>query len=174
MRPRMSSRFRAAGAMRALAVLTSCVLGGIAARPDVNGATEPLPEGAAGRQPAANFLSRCQKLLDQQTAVYDGTKALHQVIRDTPDGKPRPEDRQAALRLASREKDLVVDAAKAVDLLEAEKAALAFPEVIRQLRKDMERVEGRLKVGDVGADTQAVEQEIIDTLREMIKALKEH
>ena len=40
------------------------------------------------------------------------------------------------------------------------------------MRKDMERLRQRLGRADVGADTQALEQNLIDSLEEMITALK--
>jgi uncharacterized protein (DUF849 family) len=115
---------------------------------------------------------RCQKMLEMQIAVYDGTQGLHKVIEDAADKKPRAEDRLASLKLAADEKEIVLEAAKAIDTLEAELAAVAFPEVFREMRKDMKRVQRRLKNSDVGADTQAIEQDIIQTLREMVASFK--
>ena len=57
-------------------------------------------------------------------------------------------------------------------MLEAEGSAVAFPEVFQQVREDMKHVQRRLEVTDVGAVTQAIEKDIIDTLKEMIEALK--
>jgi hypothetical protein len=174
MQPRTSWWHGIVRGMQAPAMLAGCVLGGIAAPPpDDNRVAEPLPEGGAGNRPAVGFLSRCQKMLDLQIAVYGDTKDLHQVIQGTPGKRPRPEDRRASLKLAREEKAVVVEAAKAIDVLGAGEAALALPEALRELRKDAERVEGRLEVGDVGTDTQAIEQDIIDALKETIEALKE-
>src|SRR5262245_22796033 len=127
----------------------------------------------AGEKPRpSGFADRCQKILDLQIAVHEGTRSLHKVIQDTPDKKPRPEDQQAALKLVASQEDIILEATKAIDMLEAEKVAVTLLEVFREVRKDMERVQRRLKMSDVGMDTQAVEQEIIDALKEMNSALK--
>jgi hypothetical protein len=115
---------------------------------------------------------RCRKMLDLQIAVYNGTRDLNKVIEGTPAKKPRPEDKKAALKLAAKEKDLVMAATKAIEMLAKEEAALAISEVFEELRKDMKRVQRRLKTSDVGSDTQAMEQEIIDCLEDLIRAFK--
>src|SRR5262249_32529559 len=61
---------------------------------------------------------------------------------------------------------------KAIEMLEAEGSAVAFPEVFKQVREDMKHVQRRLGVIDTGVVTQAIEKDIIDTLKEMIEALK--
>src|SRR5262249_13387552 len=53
-----------------------------------------------------------------------------------------------------------------------EGSAVAFAEVFEQVSKDMEVVRNRLNKTDVGEITQKVENDIIDTLRDMIEALK--
>jgi hypothetical protein len=49
---------------------------------------------------------------------------------------------------------------------------VAFPEVLMQVRDDMQNVARRLGKADVGEVTQTIEQDIIATLKEMIEALK--
>lgn len=77
-----------------------------------------------------------------------------------------------ALKLAADETAIIKEATKAIAVLEAQGAAVAFPEVFHQLRKDMEIVQRRLMRGDVGRATQDIEQDIIDTLDEMLKSLE--
>ena len=120
----------------------------------------------------AGLADRSQKMLEMQIAVHDGTEGLHKVIQDARDAPRRPKDQQASLKLAANENDIVLEATKVIDMLEAEGGLAATTEVFRELRKDMERVQLRLKITDVGMDTQAIEQDIIDTLKEMISALK--
>ena len=57
-------------------------------------------------------------------------------------------------------------------MLEAEGSAVAFPEVFQQVREDMKHVQRRLEIADVADVTQAVEKDIIESLKEMIEALK--
>jgi hypothetical protein len=120
----------------------------------------------------ATLADRCDKMLGMQLDVYNGTKDLHAVIEGNGDKKPRPEDMKVSLKLADKIKDLAEEATKAADQLEAETAAVAFPEFFRELRKDMERVQDCLKKSDVGSETQGIEMDIIQSLREMIAALK--
>jgi hypothetical protein len=130
-----------------------------------------LSEGKT-EQMLASLPDRCQKVLDKQMAVYDGTKKLHKVIQDTPNKKPRPADQQASLKLAALEQDLIREVTKVIDVLKAEETLTAFTEVFREVRKDMERLQLRLKRCDVGKDTQALEQDLIETFQEMIAGFK--
>jgi hypothetical protein len=123
-------------------------------------------------QPVASLLERCQKMLDVQITVSDATAGLHKVIQGTAEKKPRPKDKKVALTLFDKQKDLIAEATKIIAMLKAEESAIAIVEVFEMLRDDMKRVQSRLKVGDVGTDTQATEREIIDQLKEMIKSLK--
>ncbi|GBD36224.1 hypothetical protein HRbin36_01345 [bacterium HR36] len=56
--------------------------------------------------------------------------------------------------------------------MQAEGSAVAFAEVLQQVRQDMARVSTRLYKTDPGTETQAIERDIIDMLKEMIEALK--
>jgi hypothetical protein len=86
----------------------------------------------------------------------------------------RDEDRRTAVALSDNEKDIIVEATNAIELLEAEGSAVAFTRALRDLREDMLHVQRRLEISDVGMDTQGIEQEIIDTLKEVIEALGKH
>jgi hypothetical protein len=123
-------------------------------------------------QPLRFLRRHCQKLLDIQIAVARGTEALHKVIEGTPDKKARAIDRQAALKLSDAEKDIIAEATKTIAMLKAGQLTVAVIEVVQGLRDDMKRVQRRLTISDVGIDTQAIEQDIIDTLKEMIRSLK--
>lgn len=116
--------------------------------------------------------NRCEKMLAMQIAVYHGTEGLYKVIEASAEKKPRREDQQGSLKLSDNEKDIVSEATKAIEMLEAEGSAVAFPEVFQQVREDMKHVQRRLEITDVGIVTQAIEKDIIDSLKEMIEALK--
>src|SRR5205085_10565593 len=51
-------------------------------------------------------------------------------------------------------------------------STLALPEVFYQLRRDMISAYSRLSASDVGVVTQAIQQDILDTLRETTDAIK--
>jgi len=120
----------------------------------------------------AALQGRCQRMLDMQIAVQSGTVKVEKAILTNADKKANRENSQESLKLSDKEKEIVLEASKAIELLEAEGSAVAFHEVFLQVRTDMMNVQRRLGGVDVGAVTQAIEQDIIDTLKEMIEALK--
>jgi len=113
-----------------------------------------------------------ERMLALQMEVRDGTVATQHSIDGNYDKKPTRTEVQKGLQLADREDQIVGEANKAIDLLKTEGSAVAFPEVFIQIRSDMINVSRRLRKTDTGAFTQTIEQEIIDTLKEMIEALK--
>jgi hypothetical protein len=76
------------------------------------------------------------------------------------------------LVLSDREGDIEKEAASAIKVLEEDGTVIAFLEVFKQVRADVGIVEKRLGKTDTGNVTQAIETDIIDTLKEMIEALK--
>jgi hypothetical protein len=116
--------------------------------------------------------ARCQKMLQMQIEVRDGTVRVFKSIDETDDKKPTRSHEQKALQLSDREQQIVDEASKAIQILEAEGPAVAFHEQFLQVREDMRHVARRLGKADVGTVTQYIEEEIIAVLREMIDALK--
>ena len=123
----------------------------------------------------ANLKARCERMLAMQTDVLennvDGTKATFKAIQGNSDKKPTDANFQASLRLAVKEKEIILEATKAIEVLEGEGSAVAFPVAFEQVREDMKQVHRRLDVTDVGHINQGIEQDIIDSLKEMIAAL---
>ncbi len=120
----------------------------------------------------ANLEARCARMLALQTEVYDGTKRVFATIQMQPDAKPtRSEDLKAG-ELSAKEGVIVIEANKAIQLLQEEGSAVAFPVVMEDIRDQMKIVQARLFRTDVGAFTQSIEEDIISTLRDMIAALK--
>jgi len=101
----------------------------------------------------------------------EGTIPTYQAIQSNPGKQPNDLNRQASLRLAEREKDIIAEATKAIQILEGEGSGIAFPVAFKQLREDMRHVYKRLDGIDPGPITQAIEKDIIATLKEMIDAL---
>ncbi len=120
----------------------------------------------------ADLQRRCEKMLAMQEAVYQDTVKLDQRIQTNPDKKPTREEEILSGVLSRREDEIVAEADRAIALLQAEGSSVAFAEVMQQLRQDMARVSNRLYKTDPGPETQAIEQDIIETLKEMIDALK--
>jgi hypothetical protein len=115
---------------------------------------------------------RCNRMLQMQIEVHHGTVRVDRDIQDTPEKTAARVHEQRALQLSDQEEKIVQEADKAIQLLEAEGSAVAFPEVFTQVRDDMKNVARRLGKADVGSVTQVIEEDIINTLKEMIEALK--
>jgi hypothetical protein len=108
-------------------------------------------------------------MLDMQTAVFDATRDLHKLIEGSEGKKLRPNDIQiSARRLAKKQKANIAEMKKTIDMLKANGTATALSEV----RADMILVQTRLKNCDFGLATQEIENDIIESFREMINALK--
>jgi hypothetical protein len=120
----------------------------------------------------AQLQARCQHMLALQIAVRDGTVSLDGVIQANENKQPTRADEQASNVLSDKEEEIVLEASGGLRLLEAEGSAVAFAEVFKQVRGDMITVAGRLRKTDTGKVTVTIENDIIDTLKEMIEALK--
>jgi len=120
----------------------------------------------------AQLQGRCEKMLAMQIAVKDGTVALDKIIMGNPDKKSSRAEDQKALELSDKEDEISKEANKALTLIEAEGSAVAFAEVFKQVLGDMNTTAGRLRRADVGEVTVAIENDIIDALKEMVAALK--
>lgn len=120
----------------------------------------------------AKLEQRCRYMLEIQMEVYDGTVRVDKAIGTNPDKKASRAEEQRALQLSDREEVIVTEANKAIQLLEAEGTAVAFPQMFEQVRDDAKNVARRLGKADVGTVTQVIEQDIIAALKDMIEALK--
>jgi hypothetical protein len=116
--------------------------------------------------------ARCQKMLQMQIEVRDGTVRVAKAIDDNADKRPTRANEQKSLQLSDREQQIVDEASKAIQMLEAEGSAVAFYEQFLQVRDDMRHVTRRLGKIDAGSVTLAIEEDIIAVLKEMIEALK--
>lgn len=111
--------------------------------------------------------ARFRKMLEMQTAVYDGTVKLDQV----PAAERTHDHEIESARLSREESQIVHEVEKALSLLQEEGSSVAFPETIDQMRDDMRQVSERLAAIKVDKLTQGIEQDIIAALEETIAAL---
>ncbi len=112
--------------------------------------------------------ARFRKMLAREREVYQGTVRLDKVPKQQWSHNHEIE----SSRLSGRQQQIVVDADNALVLLREDGTAVAFPEAVEQMREDMQQVVRRLAMAKVGRITQAVEEDIIAALEEMIEALK--
>jgi hypothetical protein len=115
---------------------------------------------------------RCNHLLTGQRAIRTDTLLIHKAIEKSKEKKPSRANKQSAAQLARKQKTLVTKAMRAIVVLETDGTAIAFAEVFKQVRTDMKTVQKLLAECKVGKEAQVIEQDIIETLEDMIKALK--
>jgi ClpP class serine protease len=112
--------------------------------------------------------ARFRDMLLKQRPINEGTAALDQVGREN---FKRAEQLQLA-DLATNERALSEQAATCLHILDEEGTTVAFPRVVSQLSQDMGTVADRLAGAEVGTLTQTIEQEIVDTLEQLLDAVK--
>ncbi len=111
---------------------------------------------------------RFRKMLEMQLKVYEDTMQLGKIPVEQ---RSRAVDIRAG-RLAFEERKVAAEADRCLTLLLEEGSSVAFPEVVEQIRDDMEDVSARLAQTKVDRITQGLEEEIIAALEEMIEALQ--
>ena len=116
----------------------------------------------------ASLEARFQRILANELKIYDGTIKLAKIEHAAWEPKHRSQSRE----LSQQQDDVILDVQKAMTLLKEEGSSVAFPEAVGQVRDDMRTVSGRLANEDAGELTTAIEQDIIDSLKEMIEALQ--
>lgn len=116
----------------------------------------------------AGLEARFQRMLAQQIAIYNDTVQINKV----PAAERVSRHELKSQELAIQENELVLDATKALALLEEEGTGVAFPEAVEQMRYDMRSIAERLQRVDVGLLTQTMETDVIDGIKEMIEALQ--
>jgi hypothetical protein len=119
----------------------------------------------------AALKARCEKMLAMQIAVRDGTVNLEKLVKAHDSQKPDEVDIHKSNELADKEAEIVKEANGAIRIIEAEGSAVAFAEVFKQVREDMIIVQNRLNKADTGVVTVQTENDIIDTLKDMVDAL---
>jgi hypothetical protein len=74
--------------------------------------------------------------------------------------------------LSAQQLKLSEDAAACLHILDEEGTTVAFPHVVGQLSEDMRTVSERLAQAQVGSVTQTIEREIVETLEQLLDAVK--
>lgn len=116
----------------------------------------------------ARLEARLRRMAQMQAKVLDDTKLLEAIPQSQ-------RDRQFDVRagnLAFEEKKIVMEADRALLLLREEGSSVAFPEVVAQIRGDMQRVADRLTASKLDAVTLGLQDDILAALEEMIAALQ--
>jgi hypothetical protein len=119
-----------------------------------------------------DLLSRVKEMLRMQTAIRDGIDKLYVDIRLTKDEEPTLAHHGRASKLA-KDQTLSLRAADiTLTLLREDATGLAFIEGMEQVKQDMNSVASRLDVTDVGKVTQKIADDIVESLKDMVKSLE--
>lgn len=111
---------------------------------------------------------RFRRMLESQLRIYESTKRLDKIPAPQ---RNRDIDIQAS-KLGFEEGKLAVDADKALLLLREEGSSVAFPETVELVRDDMQHVSELLANSQIDGVTQSIEEEIIQSLEELVAALQ--
>ena len=145
--------------LTAVSMATNCVFALTLDDPPGKRQTDPLTE-------------QCRNMLELQLVVYKKTRHLNNVIEKRTDKKLDELDKKNLFALSKKQKMIRNHVTKTIAMLKAEGNAVAFREVFELLSADMKLVENRLRKGDAGPTTQAMENDIILTLEEIIGSIK--
>ncbi len=157
---------------------------------------ENVPKAATDEQKAVNELEKAQKELEealdqlrkeQQEEILRGLESrframlsrqliINKGTGDLQDKGPTKwvhGDELALAGLAKDETKLADDAGQALHILKEEGTTIVFPQIVGQLQQDMIEVSRRLGEKKTGDSTQRVQTDIVNTLKELIDAIKE-
>ncbi len=112
--------------------------------------------------------ARFRAMLSKQRPINESTLSLDQLGRER---FGRAEELQLA-DLSAEQQTLAEQAATCLHILDEEGTTIAFPRVVEQLAEDMKSSADRLASLDVGTVTQTIQQEIVDTLEQLLEAVK--
>jgi len=112
--------------------------------------------------------ARFQKMLQLQEAVLVTTERLSPLPNETWSDREFSVCRDAA----STEREILIEADKSLEVLRADGSSVAFPEAVEQIAADVGEVASRLGREDAGELTVAIEQEVVEALKEMIEAFQ--
>lgn len=114
--------------------------------------------------------ARFQNMLKRQQHINTETIRINKI-----DAASRSQQNFAsqADTLRKEQDDNALEAQKALHLLKEEGSSVAFPEAVQQMHQNMLLVVSRLSRQETGPTTQVVEKLIVDTLDEMIAALRQ-
>jgi hypothetical protein len=113
--------------------------------------------------------SRLRRMLELQKTVREQTEQLANLSEDA-------KDRTLEIRankLSIEQSKVVMEGQRALLLLQDEGSSTAFPEALEQVNTDAQTVAKRLTQANVTPSTQAIEDEIIGALEEMLDSLKQ-
>ena len=114
---------------------------------------------------------RFTRMLQKQTKLFKQTLALNTRLKDSKGKVPRALIDNAK-QLAQGETELAAEADKVMEILSEEGTTVVIPDVLNDMRGDLDMLAGRLAALKAGPYTQEVQRDVIETLRELIEVIK--
>ncbi len=118
---------------------------------------------------------RLDKMLRAQNGIRTNTIALNLRIKDAQkiNRKPARADRDRGRQLGEGESGIAVEAEKLNEIMREEGSTVVIPEVISDMRQDLDLLAKRLNKMQAGEYTQEIQTDVINTLKELIEVIKE-
>jgi len=118
---------------------------------------------------------RLDKMLRAQIGIRTNTIALNLRIKDAQkiNRKPARADRDRGRQLGEGESGIAVEAEKLLEIMREEGSTVVIPEVISDMRQDLDLLAKRLSKMQAGEYTQEIQTDVINTLKELIEVIKE-
>lgn len=116
----------------------------------------------------ARLEERFRKMLERQLRASEQTKTADL----TPEIERLADFEIACRKLSNDEREILVEADRALGLLREDGTSVAIPQAVEQLRADLEQVAARLGTFKTGKVTQEIQQDVVDTLVYLIESLE--
>jgi len=118
-----------------------------------------------------DLLARAKKMLDLEKEVLTGTETLSRELSKVKDAKGDVSQATRSNKLAEKQLDNLRDCEQALTIIRGEGTAVAFQEVFEQVNKDMDAAQRRLGRVEVDTVTVVIVNDVVETLKEVVKAL---
>jgi hypothetical protein len=118
---------------------------------------------------------RLVRMLQQQTKIHKETLSLNIRMREAAKAGRKPPRAvvDKGHQLGDGQSELSVAAEKILDILREEGTTVVIPDVMEDMRKDLDTLAKRLRKLEAGEYTQQIQQDVMETLRELIEVIKE-
>lgn len=118
---------------------------------------------------------RLNKMLQAQMKLRTDTIALNLRLEDTKKAgrKPARADVDRGRQLGEGEAGIAVEAEKLLEVLREEGSTVVIPDVVQDMRQDLDTLAQRLTKLLAGEYTQEIQTDVIQTLKELIVVIQE-
>jgi hypothetical protein len=114
---------------------------------------------------------RFQKMLQDQDRIFRETVGLN--LRLKASKEPAKADAGKSRELAEGELALGGEADKVLEIVREEGSTVVIPDVLADLKADFDTTGARLRKLDAGEYTQRIQQDILETLRQLLRVIEE-